>query len=758
MSLDSNPELTSTIIQSVTGNRDHQNSIGSPFKQKEETSILQRLASGFRDSSRPSPVDFHGKDGFQQNIRSLGAARRNMGDGLSMLHKADSGLDQIQKNLERLGQLAETASDPRYSQEAREGLQKEANSLLQDIQRITETTDYKGQQLLSQDAASISFQVGPHSQEISRLSLGFEQGILGRLESSATSSSNTSSTDTSSSSSDTSSTNEGTTDTSSGTTETNTGTTDDGSSTDTTTSPDEGTDTSTGDTSTGDTSTGDTGTGTDTSGGDTQTVTSVSEITTNEEIAATFGWEVNDNGELVVGAETANAMSSFWERMLGDTGGGNGNGKGGNKNSTESPAPSGELASRLDLEAATEGEVNHQYISETFDINGKEVEYSFKVSFTVATNEDGERVLDSVEPTRSHEDEWRNGSPVNVTLGDEQLAVVFNRNENSNKNQGYNYLEEPTPKGNFQNFGIYTPDYTPLNVENVEQTASPNPDTTTEPTDGGTSGGDTESSQDETSDTGSSTDTTDSGETTTDNGSNTGSGTDTTNGDTTTSGSDDNLLKNILTSDLTASQPVQLSSSEAAQNLVQKTREATDFIQDMRNDLEAGISKLGSIMAGNGTYSQALEQGSQRIEESVSAQEAAAKAQEQLLNQTSTAAMGMANTTDKAVLALLKDPEASTKEIPYSFAAKEEKEKEEKPEEEPKASEKTSEFVTAFASKEGKEDSPFVANESEEENAEDKDEQPLYQYPPEEEEAANNFFSNFTASNMTAYEPSAQQA
>ncbi|WP_404417679.1 flagellin [Marinospirillum sp.] len=740
MSLDSNPELTSTIIQSVTGNRDHQNSIRSPFKQKEETSILQRLASGLRDSSRPSPVDFHGKDGFQQNIRSLGAARRNMGDGLSMLHKADSGLDQIQKNLERLGQLAETASDPRYSQKDRESLQKEANSLLQDIQRITETTDYKGQQLLSQDAASTSFQVGPHSQEISRLSLGFEQGILGRLESSTTSSSSSSSTNTSSSSSDTSSTNESSTDTSSGTTETNTSTTDadDDSSTDTTTSPNEDTDTSAGDTSTGDTSTGDTGNGT--TSGDTQTVTSVSEITTNEEIAATFGWEVNDNGELVVGAETAEAMSSFWNQMIEKQG----------KNIT----PTDELASRLDLEGATVGETNHQYISETFDINGKQVEYSFKVSFDVTTNEDGERVLASVDSTYSHKDEWRNGSPVNVTLGDEQLAVTFNRNGKDQKNQGYNYLEEPTPKGNFQNFGIYTPDYTSLNVENVEQTASPNPDTTTEPTDGGTSGGDTESSQDETSDTGSSTDTTDSGETTTDNGSNTGSGTDTTNGDTTTSGTEDNLLKNILTSDLTASQPVQLSSSEAAQNLVQKTREATDFIQGMRNDLEAGISKLGSIMAGNGTYSQALEQGSQRIENSVSAQEVAAKAQEQLLNQTSTAAMGMANTTDKAVLALLKDPEASTKEIPYSFAAKEEKE--EKPEQEPKASEKTSEFVTAFASKEDKEDSPFVANESEEEDAED--EQPLYQYPPEEEEAANNFFSNFTASNMTAYEPSVQQA
>ncbi|WP_114418386.1 flagellin [Marinospirillum perlucidum] len=633
MAVDSQPDLASTIIQSIMGaGIKQQEAVTSPFKKDKEPQLLERLSSSLNESfSHPRKIQFREAAGLTRDISGLNVAKRNLGEGVSMLQTADSGLEQIEKNLQRIGELAQKAMDPYLTQEGRQSLQVEVDELTQQIQKITENTEYKGLQLLSTDALSTTLQIGHNDSRSSRFTIGLDQGLMGRITAAENQTSNSSGSSTTGDSGTT--TDSGSTDGSTATGDTGTGTGSDGT-TDTGTNGDGSTDTGT-------------GTDTTTDSGSTTTTTetvALSELETNQQLADALGWEVDGSGEIKVGQATADALNSLWTDLVGRSG-----------NQTAG------LAERLDLDAATEGEVNHQYISETINVNGKDVEYSFKVSFTVSTNGSGEKQLDEVMPTLSYEEEWQNGSPISVTYGDQQLAVVFNRNLNRNQQQGYDYLGGEQ-KGGFQNFGVLTPNYEPVTVDNVQEVAS-------EPTTGGdTSTGDsgsTDTSGDGTTgggDTG--------GTDTSSDGTNTGS--QDSNTDTTTGAG---FLKSILTSETNASQPAQVTSVAAAQTTLEGSREAQEFISSVREDLEGAIQELNGVMAGNQRYNDVLNEKSNRIQDTLTAEQMSARAQEQLLQNTELAALGLTHTDQRSVVSLLKDEERSAKELPYSFPPEKDDEK-----------------------------------------------------------------------------------
>ena len=93
-----------------------------------------------------------------QSITRLGRASQNVGDAASALNIADGAVSQIQDMSGRLQELAVQSANGLYSDEQRSALQAEFTSITQEIQRITETTQFNGQQLLSGE--SISVQVG----------------------------------------------------------------------------------------------------------------------------------------------------------------------------------------------------------------------------------------------------------------------------------------------------------------------------------------------------------------------------------------------------------------------------------------------------------------------------------------------------------------------------------------------------------------------------------------------------------------------
>lgn len=302
-------------------------------------------------------------------------------------------------------------------------------------------------------------------------------------------------------------------------------------------------------------------------------------------------------------------------------------------------------------------------------------------------------------------------------MGDQQVAVRFNRNLNQNQSQNYNYLEDARP-GGFQSFGILTTDFRPLTVENIQETSTPPPEVTdpvpppvtdeepitpadptlpSEPPTTGNEPGSGDTGSDNNGGSGSA-------------GSGSGSGGQSGNGDaaTGTGGTDSGktLLETILSSDVSEVKAVNLSTTQAAQAAVVSTSEAIDFVKNLRSNLEVGVRELGSIMVGHEVHSKALTDSSGRIQDAATAQQAALQAQQQILDQTTLAVSGMANTDNRAVLSLLKGPESSFIEIPYQFPREDQDKKE----------------------------AEQQVNQTPATNKDEEDQEPLYQYPRETDE------------------------
>lgn len=98
--------------------------------------------------------------GLETEIKGLNIARRNALDGVAMLQVADGGLGSIQDGLIRLSELALLSASDTSSDGVREGYQKEADSIVAEIQRISENTKYGDIDLLGTGATAKTLQIG----------------------------------------------------------------------------------------------------------------------------------------------------------------------------------------------------------------------------------------------------------------------------------------------------------------------------------------------------------------------------------------------------------------------------------------------------------------------------------------------------------------------------------------------------------------------------------------------------------------------
>lgn len=86
-------------------------------------------------------------------------AARNISDGVSIANIADSALGTASDITTRLNELAVQSSNGTLSSDQRAALNNEFQQLTSELNRISQTTEFNGQQLLSSDS-SISIQAG----------------------------------------------------------------------------------------------------------------------------------------------------------------------------------------------------------------------------------------------------------------------------------------------------------------------------------------------------------------------------------------------------------------------------------------------------------------------------------------------------------------------------------------------------------------------------------------------------------------------
>jgi len=81
---------------------------------------------------------------MRSQIRGLDQAMRNVNDGVSMTNTGEGALTEIHSMLQRMKTLAVQSANGTYSSVARENIESERLQLLDEIDRISQTTDFDG--------------------------------------------------------------------------------------------------------------------------------------------------------------------------------------------------------------------------------------------------------------------------------------------------------------------------------------------------------------------------------------------------------------------------------------------------------------------------------------------------------------------------------------------------------------------------------------------------------------------------------------
>ncbi|SEK84928.1 flagellin [Pseudobutyrivibrio ruminis] len=112
--------------------------------------VMEKLSSGFNinhASDDPSGIAIAGK--MQAQIDGLGKASTNSSDGISVLQTAEGALNEVTDMIQRMRELSVQAANGTNSDSERETIQKEIDSLLEEIDRVAETTEFNTINLLN---------------------------------------------------------------------------------------------------------------------------------------------------------------------------------------------------------------------------------------------------------------------------------------------------------------------------------------------------------------------------------------------------------------------------------------------------------------------------------------------------------------------------------------------------------------------------------------------------------------------------------
>jgi flagellin len=129
--------------------------------QKSLTTNFQKLSSGYRINSASDDAAGLGiSEQMSAQIRSYAVAERNTNNGISMAQTAEGALGQIGSMLQRMRELSVEGSNGDLTSTDRGFLDTEFTQLKQEIDRISTSTTFNNQPLLSGAANTITFQVG----------------------------------------------------------------------------------------------------------------------------------------------------------------------------------------------------------------------------------------------------------------------------------------------------------------------------------------------------------------------------------------------------------------------------------------------------------------------------------------------------------------------------------------------------------------------------------------------------------------------
>ncbi len=140
---------------------------------------LEKLSSGYRiNRAGDDAAGLAISELMRNQIKGLDQAMKNCNDGISFTNTGDGALAEVHSMLSRMKTLAVQSANGTYNSVARANLDKEREKLLEEIDRIGETSHFAGIQLFGHDddpkgpplpeivaGDDVVFQVGPSAEE-----------------------------------------------------------------------------------------------------------------------------------------------------------------------------------------------------------------------------------------------------------------------------------------------------------------------------------------------------------------------------------------------------------------------------------------------------------------------------------------------------------------------------------------------------------------------------------------------------------------
>jgi len=125
---------------------------------------MQRLSSGLRiNSAKDDAAGLAISDRMTAQIRGLNQAARNANDGISLAQTAEGALQESTNILQRMRELAVQSANDTNSVSDRSSLDAEVTQLKNELNRIAETTQFNGKNLLDGTMTDATFQVGANA-------------------------------------------------------------------------------------------------------------------------------------------------------------------------------------------------------------------------------------------------------------------------------------------------------------------------------------------------------------------------------------------------------------------------------------------------------------------------------------------------------------------------------------------------------------------------------------------------------------------
>lgn len=149
-----------TNVQSLTA----QKSLSKISTQESKTTA--QLASGSRiTKSSDDSAGLAISEKLKANIRSSQQANRNANDGISMIQVAEGGLDESSNILIRLRELAIQSASDTVGETERSYTDLEFTQLKDELQRISQTTEFNDVKLLDGSSEKLEFQIGANNDD-----------------------------------------------------------------------------------------------------------------------------------------------------------------------------------------------------------------------------------------------------------------------------------------------------------------------------------------------------------------------------------------------------------------------------------------------------------------------------------------------------------------------------------------------------------------------------------------------------------------